>query len=105
MAGRKGMTNGDIMLKIKRIQMFTDESPTQWFASSEDNLPVYIRYRHGWLSIQVGKLGEDWLDAADTYPTVMEELVGGENDGVMATEVMFAKTSGYLDWSEVEIIE
>lgn len=46
-------------LKIESLKMTTDFCPTQWEGETEDGRPVYIRYRWGHLTVNVGERGED----------------------------------------------
>lgn len=67
------MTNKPTLIELHRTCI---ACPSQWLGRTGDGLAVYIRYRWGWLSCEVG------LD------TIFNERVGERYDGSMSdTEV------------------
>lgn len=57
--------------------------PTQWEGYTLSNEHVYIRYRHGWLSISV------YEDDFSGKELAFQKLIGGQYDGVMDTTELF----------------
>lgn len=58
--------------------------PSQWEGRSIDGRRIYIRFRNGWLTVDVDGVG------------VFGEAAPG--DGVMDTNLMVRLTRGVLDW-------
>ena len=54
-------------------------SPSQWEGQLDDGRPVYVRYRHGWLSVQFGPVGED-IDSAVSADPWFEEWLNIDDD-------------------------
>ncbi len=67
-------------MKIKDPMAMTSACPAQWEGRTEDDRPVYVRYRWGYLSVRVGPPGGD-LGTAVGGITVYGEQIGGELDG------------------------
>ena len=75
-------------MKVKNLIQTCDACPSQWEFTTDENRPVYVRYRRGYLSVYVG--GPDkGIDSALDGVEVVGERIGDAYDGV-------------LDWSEVE---
>jgi hypothetical protein len=60
-------------------------SPSQWEARTIDHRPVYIRYRWGYLSINVGPM-DGSIDDALTIEELYGAQLGGKYDGEIAWE-------------------
>ena len=78
------------MLKLVKLVQTCTACPSQWDAWDEDGNYVYIRYRHGHLSVEshTDKAGfythgGPWTDYA-----IFEAYVGDGLDGYMETEEM-----------------
>lgn len=68
-------------MKLKGLIQTCDACPSQWDArTTGDDRPVYIRYRHGRLSVRVGPPGGD-TDSALSWIEIYHEYIGGELDG------------------------
>jgi hypothetical protein len=78
--GQKGK-----ILKIKNLKQTCRTFPSQWEASTIENRPVLIHYRHGYLSILVGPMNGS-MDDAVMGEEVYGAQLGGENDGEMTWE-------------------
>jgi len=75
-------------MKLKGLTQTCGACPSQWEARTiNDDRPVYIRYRHGRLSIRVGPPGGDTASAL-SWIEIYHEYIGGELDGS-------------IEWSEV----
>lgn len=78
-------------MKLKSIVQTCEACPSQWEAMTEDDRPVYIRYRWGELGIGVGKPGESIDAAVEKYiadPDVNTDDVGDSNGYIELNEVM-----------------
>jgi hypothetical protein len=62
-------------------------SPSQWKARTGDDRPVYIRYRHGYLSVRIGPQGGDTWSAIDAEEWFGEQLAGDDDPGIELEEV------------------
>ena len=68
-------------LVITDLKLYTEFLPTQWHARTLDGRPVYIRYRSGRLSVNVGLVGGTIDDALDT-PYMFIEHIEGDRDEI-----------------------
>jgi len=70
------------LIRVKDLTVTCSACPSQWTATEVDTLkPVYVRYRWGRLTVQIGQ------------NIVYSELVGDNMDGVMSTKEMKARTN------------
>lgn len=62
--------------------------PSQWEGKTNDNREIYIRYRWGRLSIDLGQEGVEHLKHSDLrgMNVLFEEKIGDEFDGVLEYE-------------------
>ena len=74
-------------LVISDIRQTCTACPSQWEAVTTNNRPVYIRYRHGYLSVQIGFAGGDMKTALDS-----EEWFGKQ---------LFDEDDGWIEFDEV----
>jgi hypothetical protein len=44
-------------MKLHQVQLITSEAPTQFVGRTDDDRPAEVRYRSGWLSVDVGMPG------------------------------------------------
>jgi hypothetical protein len=71
---------GEIYMNICQIQMTTSEAPTQFEGRTSDDRPVYVRYRDGWLSVEVGRPGEaDVFSGYVVYENSVITASGNDN--------------------------
>jgi len=79
-------------LIITRIKQISDCCPSQWYATTDDNNQVYIRYRYGLLDVRVDKndpvLGESYL---------LKEY-GDEWNGTLSTSELISITKDNIVW-------
>ena len=71
------------MFRIFSLTQTCVASLSQWEAFSEDGRPVYVRYKHEWLTVRVGPIGGSI--AADP---VIDMVMGYKMDS-------------WMDWDEV----
>ena len=62
-------------------------APAQWEGRTEDDRPVYVRYRWGYLSVRVGAPGGEARSAV-LGTEIHGEKIGGDYDGA-------------IEWAEV----
>ncbi len=67
-------------MRIRNLVQTCDACPSQWDAETEDGRNVYIRYRWGYLSVDVSGL------------EVFGSGVGSGSDGCMSTREMLQHT-------------
>jgi len=76
-------------VKLTSLTQTCGACPSQWEGrATNDDRPVYIRFRHGRLSIRIGPPG-DTMDSAVGGIEIYHEYIGGQHDG-------------QIDWPEVE---
>lgn len=74
---------------VKSLTQTCGACPSQWEGQSEAGDDIYIRYRRGFLRIEVnGK-------------TILSGRIGDSLDGVLNEEDMKSVTSRILDWSKL----
>lgn len=61
--------------------------PSQWEARTADGRPVYIRYRHGYLSVRVGPVGGDVWSAVRAEEWFGDQLVDEDDGWISLDEV------------------
>ena len=69
-------------MKVRDLSDYGTACPAQWEGRTDDDRPVYVRYRWGYLSVRVGPPGGD-TSSAVTGVEVHGEQVGGEFDGAI----------------------
>lgn len=70
-------------LRIRGIRRTCEACPSQWSARTKEGREVYIRYRWGWLTVELdGPFGE----------LIYEGEHGDEWDGYMDTDTMLRHT-------------
>jgi len=95
-----------VKYKIAKVIMTCGGCPSQWEAYTEDLRPVYVRYRWGYLSIEIAPEGsKSFKDAVGG-----EEIFGKERDktgwdGFMSYEDLVKDTAGIIKWPENESTE
>ena len=67
-------------MKVKGLEMTCGACPSQWEGRTEDGEYVFIRYRYGWLRVDVGN------------QTIFETEHGDSLSGVMGTDEMLRIT-------------
>lgn len=89
------------MFKVSAIHQTCWACPSQWEGKLDDGRGVYIRYRWGDLTIQVGHLPMDLRQ----WPTILDKDVGDALDGLMGWDEMVSETATVLDFSAVDPTE
>lgn len=82
------------LMKVVSLHLVTPRSPTQWVGETVDGQTVYVRYRHGWLSVGVGRD----LDAA-----IEDETIGRNVEGDSCSEMsydMLQTSIPEVEWPE-----
>lgn len=67
-------------LRVKSIIRTCYACPSQWEGETEDGRKVYVRYRHGLLSVGLGATMDE---AVDDSPGWFESVLTDEDDGFM----------------------
>lgn len=75
-----GVMSADERLIIERLDLTCGACPTQYEGVTNDGNTVYIRYRWGELTVQVGR---DLDDALDRDPVFQWQHPTNDMDGVM----------------------
>jgi len=70
-------------IKIKRLVNLGTVCPTQWRGKTFDDRPIYIRFRWGYLTAQVGKKDGDVWDAIDNKPVFSKQIDRNEYAGFL----------------------
>ncbi len=88
-------------MKVNKIVQTCGACPSQWEGSLDDGRAIYIRYRHGYLSIRLSEKPTD-----DIYDAVGGEEVLGKGygdgwDGCIDLETVTELSGTLFDWSSV----
>lgn len=84
---RADLTLGDL-LRGAEVEKTCSACPAQWEGRLADGRFVYVRYRHGWLSIGLGASSDEAVERAMDDRVEFLAQLGHEGDG-------------WLRWSEV----
>lgn len=63
-----------------------------------DGCPIYARYRHGHLSVRIGRRGSSIDDAVRKGQRIVEEVIGDDLDGVLTYAELKRHTKRLLLW-------
>jgi hypothetical protein len=85
-------------MKIKNLIQTCIACPSQWEAMTEDNRPVYIRYRWGTLQVTVGMPGDKHVLSENSRQVLNLDLGRGEFDGVIS----YNEIKEYIDKIDLE---
>lgn len=91
------------MIKITKILNHGGSCPFQIDALTNDDRLIYGRYRHGRLSIRIGKTGDFSENAGVIGEEIFGERIGDNYDGCMDMEEFKEQTKTVLDFSEAVI--
>ena len=83
--------------KIIKLICTTGACPTQWDGRTDDDRPVYIRYRGGRFQAYVGNPGEDDMKVFDHRPILVRQLTN-DLDGVMGFKTMVELTKDIFEF-------
>jgi hypothetical protein len=75
-----------------------EHCPAQWDGRTEDGRVLYVRYRYGRLSVQLGVDTGDEFDGVNGA-LILQDAAGDQWDGSMETAEMILRTDHVLDFS------
>ena len=74
------------MITIKELIKMPGACPTQWEGITDDNRFVYIRYRHGTLTVTLGDVNGNIHDTVNHGELIFKWKSNDEWSGVMSDE-------------------
>ena len=80
------------MINVASITRTTSACPAQWEGLTDDGKDVYVRYRSGWLSIEVGDV-EEFCDFIGEDQNDEEELARMKRIGMSDEHLSGMKTT------------
>lgn len=83
---------------VKTCEQTCPWVPSQWEGVTTDGRPIYARYRHGYLSVRVGRIGRTIDDAVRSGQEVIGRPVGDDLDGFMTYAELRRYTKGVIEW-------
>lgn len=83
-------------LHCKTLVKTCERWPAQWEGELTDGRQVYVRYRHGWLSIGLGETMDLAEDASDHEPLVAVRL--SKDLGELTLEELRVATANIVEW-------
>src|SRR3989338_8330316 len=83
---------------VKACEQTCEWVPSQWEGSTTDGRPIYARYRHGYLSIRVGRVGQRIQQAVRSGREIVGLTIGDDLDGVMTYAELRRHTQGLVAW-------
>jgi hypothetical protein len=85
-------------LGVKTCVMTCEWYPSQREGVTTGRRPIYVRYRHGYLSVRIGQVGQTIDDAIRSGREIVGCAVGDNLDGAMAYEELRRHTRGIVVW-------
>lgn len=79
---------------ISRIERTCYACPAQWDAWTDEGDYVYIRYRWGWLSVEISGDEREWEE--DKHTILLEGEFGHQMSGFMSYDELRDVTKGVL---------
>lgn len=79
------------MTVVKYIRQTCNACPSQWEGELEDDRNFYVRYRWGWLTLDI-----------PFGTTVFSKQLGDDLSGFLSVNNMIAELSQYLDFSHAD---
>jgi hypothetical protein len=89
------------MLIVKSLVETCSACPSQWEGMTADNRKLYIRYRWGHLTVQIGLQDDPNENAAVCGEYIYNESVGDDYDGFMTLDELKGHTIGVLHFSDL----
>ena len=88
-------------LRVTNIVQTCGACPSQWEGKVEDGRMIYIRYRHGYLSIEASIHPSNDVDDAIGEDCILGLQHGDNYDGVMDFEDLVSLSKEVLDFSNI----
>jgi hypothetical protein len=79
--------------------------PSQWEGTLDDGRAVYARFRHGHLSVGIGKTADQAVNNAMSDQALYEGDIGDGLDGFMDFEELKAHLRGLLEFPADLVVE
>ena len=95
---RSGQTRRRRPVMVKACEQTCKWVPAQWEGFTTDGCPIYVRYRHGYLSVRVGWVGQTSDDAVRSGREIVGLVIGDELDGFMTYQDLRRHTKGIITW-------
>lgn len=73
------------MIEINKLKQTCTACPSQWEFFTFDNRPVYVRYRWGSLTVNIGEPNDTIMDAVGGLDIIRKEI-GNSLDGFIEWE-------------------
>lgn len=87
-------------IKVIEVKQTCFACPSQWEGYTEDGRTIYVRFRHGFLSVRLS--AEKSIDTSDAVEG--PEVFGynhPEEDGFLSYEELKSLTKHFAEWPEV----
>jgi len=78
-------------VELSRLEQTGRDCPSQWDAWTDDGRYLYIRYRHGCLTVEAANSKQDWWDGT-TEHLLEAQLSPDQWDGRLTTADMLNAT-------------
>lgn len=98
---RKAMPVNYIKYEPKVIRKTCEACPAQWEVLLFDDCLMYIRYRGGYLTVNVSRDCTNNIMDAVNGAEVMAKVLSRRQDGYMTDKEMYKLTAPYIDWSKL----
>lgn len=83
---------------VRMVQRTCRWCPSQWEGITVDSRPIYARYRHGYLSVKIGRRGSSIDDAVKNGKRIVGEVIGDDLDGVLSYAELKRHTKRLIMW-------
>lgn len=92
-------------MKVKTLKKACLACPSQWEGDLDDGRVVYVRYRHGELSVGVGETINAAVQNAGSEEALYAEELSDGLDGFMTFEELNGRLRGVLEFSAGLVVE
>lgn len=90
------------MIRVITVENTCTAAPAQWEGRTNDDRPVYVRYRYGGLEVRIGQRGADVESAVLDGELAFAMDDGNEWGGFMDLEQLRSLTAGAIEWPEFD---
>ena len=90
------------MVRVVKIVKTLEASPAQWDGMTDDNRQIYVRYRWGCLTIELGVAGDMSEYAAVNGEKILSMKHGGKYQGVMEYSELKELSASVVEFPDYE---
>lgn len=81
-----------VKIRLVKLEQTCYGCPSQWEGRTDNDEPIYIRYRYGYLSVDLGPKGGD-INSAVSGKEVFGKQIGEDLDGDLSEKNMLKQSN------------